>query len=88
MGITACMSMMFPTIYGMGVRGLGEDIKIGGAGMVMAFTSAALLTQIQGIVSDFSSIKLAYWIPAIAFGIIAYYSMVIYKKKSTISESL
>jgi FHS family L-fucose permease-like MFS transporter len=80
MGITACMSLMFPTIYGMGIRGLGEDTKIGGAGMVMAIAGAALLTQIQGIVSDFSSIKFAYWTPAVAFGIIAYYSLVVCKK--------
>jgi FHS family L-fucose permease-like MFS transporter len=79
MGITACMSLMFPTIYGIGIRGLGEDTKIGGAGMVMAIAGAALLTQIQGIISDSSSIKTAYWIPTIAFGIIAYYSFVIRK---------
>jgi FHS family L-fucose permease-like MFS transporter len=80
MSITGCMSLMFPTIYGTGIRGLGEDTKIGGAGMVMAIAGAALLTQIQGIVSDSSSIKLAYWIPTIAFGIIAYYSLVVCKK--------
>jgi FHS family L-fucose permease-like MFS transporter len=80
MGITACMSLMFPTIYGMGIRGLGEDTKIGGAGMVMAIAGAALLTQIQGIVSDSSSIQQAYWIPAFAFAVIAWYGLVICKK--------
>jgi FHS family L-fucose permease-like MFS transporter len=69
---------MFPTIYGMGIRGLGEDTKIGGAGMVMAIAGAAVLTQIQGIVSDqVGSIKFAYWVPAIAFVVIAFYSSVI-----------
>ncbi|MDR1720082.1 MAG: L-fucose:H+ symporter permease [Dysgonamonadaceae bacterium] len=80
MAITGCMSLMFPTIYGIGIRGLGDDTKIGGAGMVMAIAGAALLTQIQGIVSDSSSIEVAYWIPTIAFAIIAYYSLVICKK--------
>jgi MFS transporter, FHS family, L-fucose permease len=76
--ISGCMSLMFPTIYGMGVAGLGEDTKIGGAGMVMAIAGAAVLTQIQGIVSDQAgSIKLAFWVPAIAFIFIAYYSMFI-----------
>lgn len=79
-GITGCMSLMFPTIYGFGIKGLGEDTKIGGAGMVMAIAGAALLTQIQGIVSDSSSIVLAYWVPAIAFAIIAYYGIVVCKK--------
>lgn len=78
MGISGCMSLMFPTIYGLGVRGLGDDTKIGGSGMVMAIAGAALLTQIQGILSDQSgSIKFAYWVPAIAFGIIAYYSFTV-----------
>jgi FHS family L-fucose permease-like MFS transporter len=78
--ITGCMSLMFPTIYGMGITGLGEDTKIGGSGMVMAIAGAAVLTQIQGIISDMSSIALAYWIPAIAFSIIAYYSIVVCKR--------
>ncbi|MDR0893140.1 MAG: L-fucose:H+ symporter permease, partial [Mediterranea sp.] len=74
-GISGCMSLMFPTIYGYGLYGLGEDTKLGGAGMVMAIAGAALLTQIQGIVSDQSgSIETAYWVPAIAFAVIAYYS--------------
>jgi len=81
MGISGCMSLMFPTIYGLGIRGLGEDTKIGGAGMVMAIAGAAVLTQIQGIVSDQSgSIKLAYWVPAFAFAVIAFYGAVISKK--------
>lgn len=81
-GISGCMSLMFPTIYGIGIRGLGEDTKIGGAGMVMAIAGAAVLTQIQGIVSDQAgSIKLAYWVPAIAFLIIAYYGAVICRKQ-------
>lgn len=82
MGISGCMSLMFPTIYGLGIRGLGEDTKIGGAGMVMAIAGAAVLTQIQGIVSDQAgSIKLAYWVPAFAFVVIAYYAIVICRKK-------
>ncbi len=80
--ISGCMSLMFPTIYGLGVRGLGDDTKIGGSGMVMAIAGAALLTQIQGILSDQSgSIKLAYWIPAVAFVIIAYYSFFVVRNK-------
>lgn len=81
-GISGCMSLMFPTIYGLGIAGLGDDTKIGGAGMIMAIAGAAVLTQIQGIVSDQSgSIKLAFWVPAIAFVIIAYYGAVVSRKK-------
>ncbi len=81
-GISGCMSLMFPTIYGMGIHGLGEDTKIGGAGMVMAIAGAAVLTQIQGIVSDEAgSITLAYWVPAIAFLVVAYYSVFVSGKE-------
>jgi len=79
--VSGCMSLMFPTIYGLGIAGLNEDTKIGGAGMIMAIAGAAFLTQIQGIVSDQSgSIKYAYWVPTIAFAIIAYYAAVVARK--------
>ena len=75
-GISAAMSLMFPTIYGLGISGLGKDTKIGGSGMVMAIAGAAFLTQIQGMVSDsMGSIKLAFWVPAIAFLFIAAYGI-------------
>ncbi len=82
MGISGCMSLMFPTIYGIGMKDLGEDTKIAGSGMVMAIAGAALLTQIQGILSDQSgSIKFAYWVPTIAFMIITYYSLTVARSK-------
>jgi FHS family L-fucose permease-like MFS transporter len=83
--VSGCMSLMFPTIYGLGIAGLKDDTKIGGAGMIMAIAGAAFLTQIQGIVSDQAgSIKYAYWVPTIAFMIIAYYSAVVARKDETI----
>ena len=82
MGISGCMSLMFPTIYGIGMKGLGEDTKIAGSGMVMAIAGAAVLTQLQGILSDQSgSIKFAYWVPTIAFMIITYYSLTVARSK-------
>jgi FHS family L-fucose permease-like MFS transporter len=83
--VSGCMSLMFPTIYGLGITGLKDDTKIGGAGMIMAIAGAAFLTQIQGIVSDQSgSIKFAYWVPTIAFMVIAYYSMVVARKHAPV----
>lgn len=80
-GISGCMSLMFPTIYGIGISGLGDDTKMGGAGMVMAIAGAAILTQIQGVVSDqLKNIQLAYWVPAIGFIIITYYGLVVCRK--------
>ena len=81
MGISGCMSLMFPTIYGFGLTGLGDDTKIGGSFMVMAIAGAAVLTQIQGIVSDQTgSIMAAYVVPAVAFAVIAYYGFFIARK--------
>lgn len=81
MAISGCMSLMFPTIYGFGLYGLGEDTKIGGSGMVMAIAGAAVLTQVQGIVSDQAgSIMVAYIVPAVAFSIIAAYALFVAPK--------
>jgi len=84
--ISACMSLMFPTIFGLGVNGLGEDTKMGGAGMVMAIAGAALLTQIQGYVSDKIGIHNAYWVPGLAFLVIAYYGAVVCRNDKRINE--
>lgn len=82
MGISGCLSLMFPTIYGLGIKGLGEDTKMGGSGMVMAIAGASILTQIEGILSDQSgSIATAYLVPVIAFLVIFYYAAVFCRKQ-------
>jgi MFS transporter, FHS family, L-fucose permease len=74
--ISACMSLMFPTIYGISIHGLGEDTKIGASGLIMAILGGAVLTAIQGQVSDLSgSIKVAFIVPLICFVIIAAYGL-------------
>lgn len=89
MGISGCMSLMFPTIYGLGIDGLKDDTKIGGAGMIMAIAGAAFLTQVQGIVSDESGdIIFAYWVPAIAFGIVGFYAAVVARKHEMVKLQL
>ena len=75
--ISGCLSMMFPTIYGLGIKGLGDDTKLGGSGMVMAIAGASVLTQSEGILSDSSgNIAVAYLVPAVAFAVIFYYASV------------
>ena len=74
--ISACMSLMFPTIYGISIHGLGEDTKIGASGLIMAILGGAVLTAIQGQVSDLSgSIKVAFIVPLICFVVIAAYGL-------------
>ncbi|MBC9795726.1 L-fucose:H+ symporter permease [Sinomicrobium weinanense] len=74
--ISGFMSLMFPTIYGLGMRGLGQDTKIGGSGLIMAILGGAVLTALQGQVSDTTqSIKLSFYIPLLCFGVVAVYAV-------------
>lgn len=74
---SACMSLMFPTIYGMGMQKLGDDAKIGGSGLIMAILGGAVLTAVQGLVSDSTgSINLSFYIPLLCFGVVAVYAFV------------
>ncbi|HSK11837.1 MAG TPA: L-fucose:H+ symporter permease [Phnomibacter sp.] len=75
--ISGCMSLMFPTIYGLAAQNLGEDTKIGGSVIIMAILGGAILTSIQGQVSDVSgSIKTAYWVPLLCFLVVAFYAFI------------
>ncbi len=72
--ISGCMSLMFPTIFGLASAGLEGDRKIGGSGLIMAILGGAVLTMIMGQVSDASgSIKLAFIVPLLCFLIITFY---------------
>lgn len=51
-GISIAMSIMFPTIYGIALRGMGDEAKLGSAGLIMAIVGGALLPPIQGSILD------------------------------------
>lgn len=69
------MSLMFPTIFALGLKGLGPNTKIGGSLIVMSIVGGAVLTPTMGLISErFHSIALAYSVPMIAYIIIALYS--------------
>ncbi len=75
-GISACMSLMFPTIYGLGLQGLGQDTKIGGSGLIMAILGGAVLTGVQGQISDATgSINQAFIVPLLCFGVVVYFAL-------------
>jgi len=60
----------------MASEGLNEDRKIGGSGLIMAILGGAIVTMIQGQVSDsFQSIKLAFIVPMVCFAIIVFYAL-------------
>jgi MFS transporter, FHS family, L-fucose permease len=72
--ISAFMSLMFPTIYGLAMHGLGKDSKIAGSGLIMAILGGAVLTAIQGLVStQLESIHLAFFVPLSCFAVVALY---------------
>jgi FHS family L-fucose permease-like MFS transporter len=70
------MSLMFPTIFALGLKELGPNTKIGGSLLVMAIVGGAVLTPMMGLISEKSgSIALAYSIPLMAYIYIAFYSL-------------
>jgi MFS transporter, FHS family, L-fucose permease len=69
------MSLMFPTIFALGLKGLGPNTKIGGSLLVMAIVGGAVLTPLMGLVSQATgSLALSYSIPLIAYICIVLYS--------------
>ena len=50
--VSACMSLMFPTIYSLGLLSTGDDKKIGGSGIIMAIVGGAILVPMQGFMND------------------------------------
>ena len=92
-GISFCMSLMFPTIYGIALGNLTEEqSKVGSAGLVMAIVGGALLPKLQGIIIDFggsgvsdililgvSEVNFSFVLPLLCFIYIAWYGMNISK---------
>lgn len=56
-GISGCMSLMFPTIYGIALRGLGTEVKLGAAGLIMAILGGAVITPYMGSWIDNTTVK-------------------------------
>lgn len=67
------MSVMFPTIFAQGIRGLGANTKIAGSLLVMSIVGGAVLTPIMGLISS-AGMGAAYIIPLLAYVLIAFYS--------------
>lgn len=73
--VSIFMSIMFPTIYGIALKNMGDEAKIGSAGLVMAIVGGALMPVLQGSILDmggsgFSDIKLFGYIPEVNFSFI------------------
>ncbi len=73
--ISVSLSLMFPTIYGVALQGLGEDTKFGAAGLVMAILGGALVPPIHGIVMDQAGAAVAFAVPAVCLAVVAAYAL-------------
>lgn len=86
-GVSGCMSLMFPTIYGIALRGLGDDAKFGAAGLIMAILGGSVLPPVQasiidmGQVAGFPAVNLSFVLPLICFVVVAVYGYRTYRLK-------
>jgi FHS family L-fucose permease-like MFS transporter len=74
-GISLSLSLMFPTIYGVALQGLGKDTKFGAAGLVMAILGGALLPMVHGKVMDSVGAAEAFIVPAACLAGVALYAL-------------
>ncbi len=77
--VSACMSLMFPTIYGIALKGMGDDAKFGAAGLIMAILGGSVLPPLQASIIDchtlmgMPAVNLSFILPLICFVVICIY---------------
>jgi MFS transporter, FHS family, L-fucose permease len=74
-GISLSLSLMFPTIYGVALQGLGRDTKFGAAGLVMAILGGALLPMVHAKVMDSVGTAEGFIVPAVCLAGVAVYAL-------------
>ena len=77
-GVSACMSLMFPTIYGIALGGVHEDTELGSAGLIMAILGGSLLPAVQALIIDsevsfLPAVNLSFIVPAVCFVVVMAY---------------
>lgn len=77
--VSGCMSLMFPSIYGIALDGLGDDAKFGSAGLIMAILGGSVLPPLQaamidcGVIAGLPAVNVSFVLPMICFVVIAVY---------------
>ncbi len=84
MAVPFFMSIMFPTIFALGIDGLGEESKIASSFIVMSIVGGALFPLLMGQLSDANggNIQIAYIVPLLCFLIIVWYGVTQLKNKA------
>ncbi len=88
-GVSACMSLMFPTIYGIALNGLTpNDAKLGSAGRIFAIVGGAFMPRYQGALIDgdgmtiagqaLESVRVSFFLPMVCFVVIAVFGFAVY----------
>jgi FHS family L-fucose permease-like MFS transporter len=70
------MSIMFPTIFALGIRGLGEHTKLGSSLIVMSIVGGAIAAPLMGHIADISSMRQGFALPMICFLFITIYGVI------------
>ncbi|MDI9604431.1 MAG: L-fucose:H+ symporter permease [Bacteroidota bacterium] len=85
--VSACMSLMFPTIYGIALKGMGDDAKFGAAGLIMAILGGSILPPLQASIIDvgtigkhFPAVNASFILPLICFIVVGWYGTRTYKR--------
>ena len=78
--VSACMSLMFPTIYGLALGGVQDDAEVGSAGLIMAILGGSVLPAMQAVIIDspvqfMPSVNLSFIVPAICFVVVLLYGL-------------
>jgi FHS family L-fucose permease-like MFS transporter len=81
--LSFCLSLMFPTIYGVALHGLGPATKFGAAGLVMAIVGGAIMPLVQGRLLDMTSPAISFIVPAVCFAVVTAYAVYDLKAEPT-----
>ena len=78
--VSACMSLMFPTIYGLALGNVKEDTELGSAGLIMAILGGSLLPAVQAMIIDsdlqvLPAVNASFVVPAVCFVVVMLYGM-------------
>lgn len=77
---SGCMSLMFPTIFGISMQNLGDHVKVGSAGLIMAILGGSVFPPLQALIADSGitllgvpSINVSFFLALLCFGVITWY---------------
>ncbi|WP_184547985.1 L-fucose:H+ symporter permease [Mucilaginibacter sp. FT3.2] len=88
MGVEFFMSIMFPTIFSLSIRGLGAKTKLGSSLVIMAIVGGAVFPPLLGFVSDKTNIQVAYLVPAVCFLFVLYFALTNLRVKEKVDMSV